>query len=199
MKLVLATAPTSEPIDLTTAKNYCHVDNTADDALITSLIISARQYVEKQLRMALLTQSWKLYLDNWVERRRTARYGLQAWLQLPLPPLQSITSITYRQPTNTWVTWSPSLYVVTTGIPGKLAPVWGQIFPVTQDQIESVEIDFTAGYTSAALIPEPIKQAMLVCVNTWYQERSNIGVANLKEIPFCVDALLSVGNWGSYT
>ncbi|HEY0282981.1 MAG TPA: head-tail connector protein, partial [Rhizomicrobium sp.] len=84
MSLTLVTPPAAEPVTLAEAKAHLKVDTSADDALITSLIVAARARAEWHSGCAFVTQSWTLWLDAW------PRNGL---VEIPLPPLQSVTQV----------------------------------------------------------------------------------------------------------
>lgn len=63
------TQPGIEPVSLTEAKQQCRVDSdiTADDDLITSLIVVAREWVEDYSGRALIDQTWRLTVsDSWL-------------------------------------------------------------------------------------------------------------------------------------
>lgn len=82
MRLNLKTPPIVEPIDLETVKNHLRVDGGEDNALISSLVVTARQIAESETKRAFITQTWLMYLDK----------ALQT-IEIPKPPLQSIVSI----------------------------------------------------------------------------------------------------------
>ena len=65
MPLILTAGPSVEPISLAEAKAHCRVDADAEDTLIASLILAARLHIERCLDLALISQSWSLYLDRW--------------------------------------------------------------------------------------------------------------------------------------
>ena len=82
MRLKLKTAPASEPISLEEAKLHLKVDGGADNALITALIITTRQLAEKETHRKFITQTWLMVRDKFKEV-----------IEIPDPPLQSVTSI----------------------------------------------------------------------------------------------------------
>ena len=82
MRLRLKTPPSVEPVSLEEAKNYLKVETADDDTLISSLIKSARELIERYLRKALITQTWEMVLDDG-----------GSMVVIPRPPLQSVTSI----------------------------------------------------------------------------------------------------------
>ena len=74
------TAPSSEPVTLTEAKLYLRVDNTTEDALISDLIVAARMDAEKYLKRSLISQTWQLSYNEYVERA----------VSLPMPPIANL-------------------------------------------------------------------------------------------------------------
>ena len=82
MALIRIAAPASEPLALADAKAHCRVDHTDDDALITALIVAAREQAEHETGRALVTQTWELVHDAFPEA-----------FVLRKPPVASVTSI----------------------------------------------------------------------------------------------------------
>ena len=88
MALVIQTEPAEEPLGIEEVKTHLRVDMDDDDDLIQSLITSSRQYAESYLKRALITQTWKYYLDEWPDEGRD-------YIELPMPPLSSVSSMKY--------------------------------------------------------------------------------------------------------
>jgi len=189
MGLRLITPPTSEPLTLQEVKTHLRVDGEADDSLINSLILSARQYAEKFQSRALLTQTWELTLDHFPAMP----------FRLPLPPLQSVDEISYTDYAgNTTVIDAADYVVDTASFLGRIDHAFGKYWPsVTLRPINGVKITFTAGYgDTAADVPDMTKQAMKVLIGHWYENRQAIVFTGTnstpQEIPFAVTALLTM-------
>ncbi|MGB0934824.1 MAG: head-tail connector protein [Alphaproteobacteria bacterium] len=60
MKITCLTAPTHEPVSLEEVKGYLRVDGSADDAMLETMIGSAREVVEAYVGCILLKQTWRL-------------------------------------------------------------------------------------------------------------------------------------------
>jgi uncharacterized phiE125 gp8 family phage protein len=175
MGLKLTTAPAVEPLTLAEAKAHCKVDVTDDDALLTALIVAARQLAEHLTGRALVTQQWELTLDEFPV----------AAIAVPLPPLQSVQSLKYRDSAGTLVTLDAAAYAVyTSALLGLIVPASGTSWPDTWDMPESVTVAFTAGYGLAVAVPQAIKQWLLLAVGGWYAHREQVvtGVT-LAELP----------------
>ena len=179
MGLTLTTAPDAEPLTLVEAKLHCKVDANDDDALITALIVAARRLAEQQTGCALVTQSWRQTFDAFPA----------AAIALERPPLASVQTVKYYDTDGTLQTLGSGAYTVhTSGQLGLVAPAYGTTWPATRDRLEAVEITFTAGYGNAAVVPQEIKQWMLLQIGHWYENREAVGERR-DPLPY-VDALL---------
>lgn len=166
MGLVLTTPPGVEPLDLATAKNHLRVDAdiTADDALITSFISATRQEAEEMLWASLVTQTWTATLP-----------GFPGWrdpVQLPRGPVQSVTSVTYLDPSGASQTLSNTLY----RLDRRERSDWigltdRQFWPATADQPDAVTVVYIAGYGAATNVPFAICAAMLLRIGDLYRNR----------------------------
>ena len=174
MALVLVSGPSEEPVTLAQAKAHCRADGSDDDALITALIVAARQRAEHETGRAFCTQTWKLTLDAFPV----------AAIAVPVPPLVSVTSVKYVDPAGTLQTLSGSAYSVHTNpLIGLIAPAYNTSWPATRDDYEAVTVDFTVGYGAAAAVPQAIKQWMLLAIGTWYAQREGIAAGVQAELP----------------
>lgn len=161
-----------------------------EDDLIMGLIKTARGLCEKITRRALATQTIEFFMDSFPEG---------ACIELPRPPLQSIESFKYKDYSGveTVMTADEQYICDADSDPGRVALPYGVSWPsFVPYSVNSVRIRYIAGYTEENPIPESIKQAMLLLVGHWYNNRE--AVLNLSnkttyavEIPFSVRALLA--------
>jgi uncharacterized phiE125 gp8 family phage protein len=150
-------------VTLSEAKAHLKVDTTADDTLITSLIVAARARAEWHTGRAFVTQSWTLWLDAWPAN------GL---IEIPLPPLQSVTEVTVYASDDTPSVLDPSAYQIdAASAPARLMR---KNEPRTDLRaVNAVEIEFTAGYGGASAVPQAVKQAILQIVADLYSHRGD--------------------------
>lgn len=186
MALTVVTEPAVEPVSLTEAKLHLRVDISDDDNLITPLIQAARETVEDISRRALITQVWKYILDEFPSGDE---------IVLPLPPLQSVASITYKDQDGSSFTFSSGDYIVNTDAdPGKVVLGYGKAWPsTTLYPTGAITVQFTAGFGDASTdVPRKYIQAMLLLIGHWYENREAIQTTGAvpKEIPLAIDALL---------
>jgi uncharacterized phiE125 gp8 family phage protein len=169
MQLELVTPPTEKPVSLVEAKAHLRVEHSEEDTLITSCIAAATARIDGRngwLRRALISQTWKLYLP-W--------FPVARCIALPMPPLQSVTSIKYQDGSDVEQTFSSGSYqVVKTEDEGYIYLKTGESWPgATFERPDAVKIEFVAGYGAAAAVPENIKQAILIEVGALYKEKGD--------------------------
>lgn len=184
MSLTLVTAPQGEP--LATAELLEHVRelDTTQASYLEALGTAAREYVESFCRRALLTQTWKLLLDEFPEAD---------FIRLPRPPLQSVTTLKYRDTAGTLTTWDASNYVVdTASLPGRVHLAYGTSWPSTRCQANAVEITYLAGYgDDPEAIPEGLKHALKLFVGHFYNIREPVITGTIvTKVPLSIEALL---------
>jgi uncharacterized phiE125 gp8 family phage protein len=100
-------------------------------------------------------------------------------IDLPRPPLQSVESIQYIDTAGNFQTLAPEDYVVdaSSGEIGRVALAWNRFWPITRCSINSVIIQFTAGYGDAAEdVPQAIRQGILIEVSNLYENREDVVV-----------------------
>lgn len=155
----------------------------AEDTLLTSLILAAREYAENYLNRALCTQTWELILDDWPGKD---------YIDIPLPPLQSITSIKYKDTAGVESTFENTKYIVDTdSFLGRVVLAYGCTWPVNVlYPANPIRIQFVAGYGLAAAVPQRVKQAMLLLIGHWYENKEAVSDRPWQEIPFAVHTLL---------
>ena len=175
------TAPTVEPLLLAEVKTHLREDllDAANDALISFLITAVRQFAENETNRSFITQSWKYVFDSF------PGIGLMGtpWgsvysqpgnaLMLEKGPIQSIDSIQYLDMTGTMQTVAASVYTSDlTGDLARLAPKFGQIWPIPLPQMAACQVNFTAGYgVAAASVPEGLRQWMKLRIASLYENR----------------------------
>lgn len=209
MGLSLVAAPATEPISLTEAKSHLRVDHSSDDTLISALITMAREYVEAETNRALFTQTWDWFLDDFPppagnEKQCTDLLNLYGYdyprfsiIEIPKPPLQSITWVKYADPTTGTMTAlvnGTDYEYETASERGRLCPVYAKQWPTVKVQLNAVNIRFVCGWTNAtvSLIPKGLKHAMLLLIGAYYENREAIVTSkDVRElpVPFTVKAL----------
>jgi uncharacterized phiE125 gp8 family phage protein len=161
-----------EPVTLDEAKAHLRVDTADDDALITALISAARARAEWHTGRAFVTQSWTLWLDGWP--------GI---IEIPLPPLQSVASVTaYALDDSATVLDAATYQVDTASSPARLTLKPNASPPVALRRINAVAIAFTAGYGDAGSdVPAPVREAILKIAANFYVNRGDAAAVTPAE------------------
>jgi uncharacterized phiE125 gp8 family phage protein len=185
-KWLVTTEPTVEPVSLADMKLHLRVDCTADDDLITSLIVAARQWCEDYEHRAYITQTITAKLDY-----------LPSQIILPKPRLQSVTSITYTDTAEAVQTLNSSLYDVDTyREPGQVTRGYNENYPSVLTTVNSVTIVYVAGYGDAATdVPDKTISAIKLLCAHLYEHRMAVSDLSLEEIPLGVKSLLNDRRW----
>lgn len=181
--LVLVTAPTEEPVTIDEVKYELRDAPNEDDTYIRGLITASRRYCETQLKRQFCTATWDYRLDCF-----------PSWeFELPLPPLQSVSSITYIDTGGTSTVFSSANYLVDIySEPGRITPVWNENWPSARYQNNALVVRFVAGYGAAYQVPDSIKQAIRMRVRMMYE--------GCPEDDFnrVTNGILSPDVWGCY-
>lgn len=186
MALVQTAAPATAVMTVAEAKTFLRVDHSDDDTLIESLIASSTRAAENHCQRAFITQTWNLYLDSFPHDG--------APIRIALPPLQSVSSITYVDINGATQTWGASNYQVDAKRqPGMVVLAPNVAYPSTQfGVINAVTVTFLAGYGVAAALPADLLQALRWMVSDMYAHRENTVVGGVvNELPAGVKAALA--------
>lgn len=153
VRIVSVTPPASEPLSLDDVKSFLRVTHDDDNAVILSMITSARQTAELYCRRSFLRTAWKLYV-------RTATYED---IRIPHGPVQEITqvvSVSHGDPAETVI--DSVAYV--------FSPAFQCLHFKTPRSDDEIRIDYIAGYGDAAEdVPEPLREGMRIHIAALYE------------------------------
>jgi uncharacterized phiE125 gp8 family phage protein len=178
--------PAATPISLTEAKAHMRVYFEDDDALITALIEAAVRYVdgyEGILGRAMVTQTWRDDMPAFPSKG----------IDLLVGDVQSVTSIQYYDEDGDQQTYDAANYRLqkASGI-SYIEQISTASWPGVATRDDAISITYVAGFGDADAVPGAIKQALLLMVAHWYENRE-AGVARgaATEMPFGATALLA--------
>jgi len=194
--LIAITPPSGQVITTAEAKLRLNVVGTADDTMVAAMIATAQSKIETDLGRALLPQTWQQTAPSF----KAMADCDGSTIYLPIPPTKQVTELAYVNAAGATVIVSPAVYVV---IPGGyhgdiLIPAAGQAWPDTSlaDRPDAARIKFEAGYVTAALVPDPIKQALHLMVGDMYAQRETFAFGVPQKVPMSttVEALIEPYN-----
>lgn len=172
------TGPDGEPVTLAEAKQHLRVDGSDEDGLILALIATARQVAEHYLGLALMTR---------VVDASYAKFG-----DLRLPRLATaVQSVSYLDTADVSQILATTVYHVSLG-EQRIVHQIGQSWPALSTRHEPVSIRVAVGYASRAKVPTSIKQAMLLMIGHWHENREITSPLRLQQVPLSATALLNV-------
>lgn len=150
------TGPQEEPLTVPEVRMHLRQPEiSSNDAEIVWFIQAAREMVQNKLSRSLLTQTREATLD------RFPSYCEGNAIELPFPPLQSVTSVKYMDESQVEQTLASTEYSVdATGRRGRLLLGYGKSWPSTLCNPGAVKVRYVAGWTNAAQVPQAIKQYM---------------------------------------
>jgi uncharacterized phiE125 gp8 family phage protein len=195
MGLALVAGPALEPVSIAEARAHCRIDLDDPDtnALLAGYILAARQHVEVYTRRALMQQTLDLTLDDrWPTERINGCWRHR--IVLPHSPMMSVAAISYVDQLGTAQTLSTDQYQVAKSDTGEwvIQPAYGVNWPGVREQMAAITVRFVAGYgTNPGDVPEPIRQAMLLLIGQWHENREAVITGTIvAEMPLGVEALL---------
>lgn len=174
MTIRQVTLPTAEPISLAEAKTHLRgVAAASEDALISALIVTAREQAEALLNRAIVARTWEKLLDAFPDA-----------IELLWPPVRSVLSIKYLDANGAEQTLSPASYSVDKhATPGWIVPAFNTSWPVTRADINAVRVRYAAGM----VIP------FTVNTGTDFLTATGHGYANDDEVPVFAGGAIPVG------
>lgn len=178
MSLRLITAPASYPVTLAEAKAQCRVEDSIDDSLIEGLIAAATEHVELYTGRAIVSQTWEAVFDDFSDA-----------MALTKGPVSSVTSVKYFDISEVEQTVDPGNYALDAASdPAWVVKASDYTWPEVAEGVNNVIIRFVSGYST---VPAPIKQAILLLVGQWYDNRADATDRPLIAMPNAVEALLT--------
>ena len=164
MPAILTTPPAVEPLSLAEAKEHLKVEVDVDDNLISRLITTARQHVEKQIDKVMIDQTWLIYLSDWPGTSE---------VKLPVAPISAVNDLRTWSSDGIASTVDPSHYYADLAdTPQRLVLRGSRIWLKPSQVANGIEIEVIAGYgPDGVSVPAPLRTAMLLLIAHWYENR----------------------------
>lgn len=181
--LTQTVAPTEQPITLQAAKDHLRIETADEDGSIKGMMLAARRFCELSTGRQFVTATWTLKLDA---------FPATDTILVPLPPLQSVTSITYIDTAGSTQTLATSVYDVDTDSePGRISLAYNQSWESTRSDKNAVIVTFVAGYGAATAVPADLKAVIQLVLADLYEHREARSEFRIEDNP-TVERLLSI-------
>lgn len=166
------------------AKQHLKIDTTADDTYIDNLITAATESCQIYTNRYFITTTVTQYSDSWKEVA-----------SLYKSPVQELTHIKYYNSSDVLTTWEATEYILDeVSEPARIAVAVDYSFPnLSTRELNRVEVKYKVGYGDAASdVPDGIKQAVLLCIGNWYENRQSVITGRTAtELPLSSQYLLN--------
>lgn len=181
------TGPASLAVSVSELKNALRIDAsvTTDDGLLTDCINAATSVLEKTFGLALISQTWRLWLDRWPSLKdylppyshQSAAFvlsevkALSPGVSLSMHPVSAITHIKVYDDDGVAVTFASSGYFLDSSQKASRAVLNANNFQWPTEDLRSakaIEIQFVAGFSP---LPAELKMGVMSFAMSIYQSR----------------------------
>lgn len=204
--LTLLSAPALEPVSEAEMMAHLRLGSEQEAGLLHGHIRAARHLVESWTGRALISQSWRWFLDAWPEisaegwwdgvRAGAITHAASRFVEIPKAPLRSIDSVILFDDADQQVVWNASNYFADiAGTPGRLVLRNGAVTPRGGRAASAIQISFTCGFGDAPSdVPAPLRQAVLMLAAHYFENRevlAGTGNGGAAVLPLGVQSLLT--------
>lgn len=169
------------PVLLDDARSHLRVTGSDEDMLITQQLAAAVAAVSERTGRRLGSETW------------AASYAsVSGDLNLPMAPVQSITSIQYWDASDVSQTALVSdFYFFADDDFATLRPKAGKAWPsVNSNRADAITVTFVAGYSP---IPAPLRTAVLMLLGHFFENREAVAVGlSVAEFPVGVADMVNL-------
>lgn len=191
----LKNPPTTRAVDAAALRSWLR-DVADADSVLEELIDAATEFFQDWTGRALMTQTRILSLDAWPitadalgewdgMREGAISQGSPIAIELPRSPLASIAEVR--------VDGSPIADIYSEDLlsePGRIILDQGSTWPAPQASANGIEIEYVAGYASAALVPATVKIALKQLAAHFYENREAVTEISLSTAPIGVGRIV---------
>jgi hypothetical protein len=179
---VTLASPSREPVTLEQLRGHVRVDDSADDRLLRSYLVAARERAESILGRPIVPRTVRATFERWPCAGDAGFWlsGAGGWGGPSFPqrrdqlvlgtPVSSIDAIRYTDTTQTQVAWTGFIARTSPGEVTRVRPATGQDWP-TLGIDPVITLDATAGFV---IIPEAIVAAILLIAAHFYLNREEV-------------------------
>jgi uncharacterized phiE125 gp8 family phage protein len=188
-RLSLVTAPAVEPLGLDEAKRAVRRYDGDEDTDLEELIKEARDYFEGATSRQLISATYDLILSG---------VPCEGWIEVPRPPLQTVSFFKYYDTAGTLQTLAPTVYGYTApqgpqSEHGRIFLKPEQYWPTIQDRQDAIQIRFVAGYgDEGTAVPYAVKRGLKLLIGHWYANGEGVVKGSIaEELPLGVRSVIA--------
>ena len=181
------------PVALAEAKAHLRVTHEEDDAIITQYNDAAASFVE--------TLADRVFTDRSITAMCATFPPMTGPIALSYSPVQTIDQILYYDPDGVQQTLDLADVSL---VPNEVGLSWivlqpDATWPTTQVRPDAITITYTAGYGGDVNVPPEAKQAILLCLTHYYDQRTTVVVGtSAQQLEFTVTNLTESLSPGTY-
>lgn len=165
---IVTTPATDTPVNLNEAKAHLRILDTSYDSEIEAMIERATGVAELYTNLSLMEQTVKLYFSS---------IPANGIMEIRRGPITSLEGVYYHNGTEFIETEDVQLDAIS--IPARIK--FNTIPAYDTEQLWAGYIEFTAGYPNADSVPVNIKQAILMLVASFFENRGDEGHRSIPE------------------
>lgn len=199
MHLEKITDPAFPAVTLGRMQSNSRLPRGQDEDLLTELLISAEDYVERYLECTIGLAEWRLTLDSfpqhggWQTHQRPLDWKANAIL-IPVWPVRSVTALIYNASDGTPTTLPLNQIVQPIGNDRyHLRLKKGFSWPLTDCSPNAIAITFNAGWPTQSAIPGTLTRAILMLVSHFYENPEAVITGSIsKEVELGVQSMIAM-------
>lgn len=177
----VVTAATGNILTSSEVKTHLKVDTTADDTLISALIVACTNSAQEYTNRFFLETTLDMFADEWKEISTLLK-----------SPVTSVDSIKYYDQDDVEQTLDTSVYAFDmVSMPARIFLKPNQSFPELSERKNAIEVRYKVGESSASDVDQAIKQAVLLTIGNYYENRQAVVTGTIAtELPMNAKFLL---------
>lgn len=177
----VVTAATGNILTSSEVKTHLKVDTTADDTLISALIVACTNSAQEYTNRFFLETTLDMFADEWKEISTLLK-----------SPVTSVDSIKYYDQDDNQQTLDTSVYAFDmVSMPARIFLKPNQSFPELSERKNAIEVRYKVGESSASDVDQAIKQAVLLTIGNYYENRQAVVTGTIAtELPMNAKFLL---------
>jgi uncharacterized phiE125 gp8 family phage protein len=182
IRLLRTAGPSSEPVTVADAKKQLEIasSDTSHDDHLTNAINAAREQFEQDTDYVPISQTFEVILDEFPRNRCP--------IALPVRPVTSLTSVAYMDGAS-----SETLATSVADLDRRkrnLVLKYDQDWPSVERQNDCVVITLVAGYSAVSTVPRLIRQAILLQVAKWFEDRDMMTPATHEQFDVAYERII---------